>query len=174
MIPAPEELELLERARWEPAGALRVQAAGGRFAAGALALAAARRRGLPPRACEAAQLATCELAGNQVRHAGGGTVAVELSAEAGALRVRASDAGPPIRDLAMALADGSTDVGPILPEQVHGRRGIGAGLGALRRLARALVLEQTAGRGKVITAYFGAAPPPAERGCLVAVREAVP
>ena len=166
---AADLLAMLERAGFEPAGSLSVQAEADRFAAGALARSAGRRLGMPPLSYGAAQIAACELAGNMVRHAGGGTLALGVCAEAGLLRLSARDDGPPIRNVELAFADGSTNRGPLLPEQVFRRRGIGAGLGALRRLALALVIEQ-APRGKVITAYFGAGDAQADAGCLVVVR----
>ncbi|HEY3446532.1 MAG TPA: ATP-binding protein [Myxococcales bacterium] len=165
----PPALSMLERAPFEAAGVLRVQAESDRFAAAALARAAAKRLGLSSRACEAVQIAACELAGNLVRHAGGGSVELGVSAEASVVRLCASDRGPPIHDVEMAFADGSTDRGPILPEEVFRRRGIGAGLGALRRLALVLVIAQSR-QGKVITAYLGQEVRPEGVGCPVVVR----
>jgi anti-sigma regulatory factor (Ser/Thr protein kinase) len=70
------------------------------------------------------------------------------------LRVTAYDVGPPFRDLAAALEDGSDDVGPIDPAQLAKRGGIGAGLGAVVRLTDEFSLEsEPVGKRIVVTRY---------------------
>lgn len=78
-----------------------------------------------------------ELATNILKYGGGGG-AIELrrivDATAGAgLEIVAEDQGPPLADLARAMRDGWDDRGPLDPSHVR-RGGIGAGLGAVRRL----------------------------------------
>lgn len=72
---------------------------------------------------EAVHLATAvsEIAGNQVRHAGGGVVEVIAGAEG--VTVEATDDGPGIADLELALTDGYST-----------RGGLGLGLPGARRL----------------------------------------
>jgi hypothetical protein len=53
------------------------------------------------------------------------------------VRVTAFDEGPPFHDFEQALRDGSSDSGPISAGSFAGRRGIGAGLGAVKRLSHA-------------------------------------
>lgn len=50
-----------------------------------------------------------------------------------AIEITAEDEGPPLADLELALRDGWGDRGPIDPSHLR-RGGIGAGLGAIRRL----------------------------------------
>ena len=78
-----------------------------------------------------------ELASNVVEHAGGGELRVRLvdDAERGVgLEIVAADEGPPFRDLSTALRDGHDDRGPIAPEVLVRRRGLGSGLGAVLRM----------------------------------------
>ncbi len=77
-----------------------------------------------------------ELASNLVKHAGGGELRLRLVEETRGvgLEVVAADAGPPIRDLPMALRDGHDDRGPIAPDVLVRRDGLGSGLGAVLRM----------------------------------------
>jgi anti-sigma regulatory factor (Ser/Thr protein kinase) len=82
-----------------------------------------------------------ELCTNIVRHAGGGELRVRIveDAERGrGVEIVARDAGPPIADLAVALTDGCDGAGPIPPERLLGRRGLGTGLGAVQRMTHTL------------------------------------
>jgi anti-sigma regulatory factor (Ser/Thr protein kinase) len=58
---------------------------------------------------------------------------VEDPARGTAIEITAEDEGPPLADLELALRDGWGDRGPIDPSHLR-RGGIGAGLGAIRRL----------------------------------------
>jgi anti-sigma regulatory factor (Ser/Thr protein kinase) len=77
-----------------------------------------------------------ELASNILKHAGRGSIVVEAVNDprnGAGIRITAADTGPAFRDLGMALRDGCCDAGPILPERLLGRKGIGSGLGAVVR-----------------------------------------
>lgn len=110
-----------------------------RFAAAALASKAAQGLGFSASMANAAGIVACELAENVVRHGRGGAVIISQADGPQLLQIAAEDHGPPIRDLETALMDGCTDQGPINPDLMHGRGGIGSGLGAIRRLSVALV-----------------------------------
>jgi anti-sigma regulatory factor (Ser/Thr protein kinase) len=92
-----------------------------------------------------------ELASNIVKYGVRGEIAFAI--EEGTLVVTASDEGPPIRDLALALTDGCDDCGPLDPAQLAGRGGLGNGLGAVVRLSDRFECRQHAA-GKVITVGF--------------------
>lgn len=150
----PVDLGRLERAeRLEPRS-LGIASVLDRFAAGALALDAATAMGFGRRARAAAQIVACELAENLALHAGGGALEVSRCPGLGMVRIVASDHGPPFRSIAPAFADGSTEAGALLPEEIYGRTGIGSGLGAVLRLAEAVLVEQGEA-GKRIVAFLG-------------------
>ena len=97
----------------------------------------ADRAGFASRAQSEIGIVVMELASNAIVHAGGGVLRVALiehSRLGAGLEIVATDEGPPIHDLATALRDGHDDRGPIAPEALVRRRGIGAGLGAIVRL----------------------------------------
>ena len=102
-----------------------------------LARELALEAGLP--ATEAVHLATAvsEIAVNQLRHAGGGTIV--LRSEPDAVRVEAADDGPGIADPELALTDGwSTGTS------------LGLGLPGARRLVDEFDLEAAPGGGTVV------------------------
>ncbi|MBE9938455.1 anti-sigma regulatory factor, partial [Cellulosimicrobium cellulans] len=106
---------------------------------------AARNLGLDDERAAEVGLVVSELATNQCRHAGGGSVLVRVrrtGAEA-ALDVLAVDAGPGMRDITAAMRDG-----------VSSRGTLGIGLGTLPRLASAWDAWTSPGQGTVIAATF--------------------
>lgn len=108
-------------------------------------------------AAQEVALITSELAWNIVRHAGKGHIhlsQIEDRTHGVGLEIRACDAAPPIPDLELAQRDGHTAGGPIPPEEMLRRRGIGSGLGAVARLGDCLV-QRPDGPGKclVVTRY---------------------
>jgi anti-sigma regulatory factor (Ser/Thr protein kinase) len=116
----------------------------------------ALRWGLPARRATELAIVVSELASNIVKHGVEGEIRIShdpASPPAGELYVEASDVGPPIRDLQMAMTDGYDDQGPIDPALILGRKGIGTGLGAVLRLADRLEHRITP-EGKVLTARF--------------------
>jgi anti-sigma regulatory factor (Ser/Thr protein kinase) len=91
--------------------------------------------------CGALELVASELATNVLKHAQRGTAsagAFEHAQRGLGLRIETRDEGPEIEDLEQAVADGYSGRRLLEPEEFYGRRGIGAGLGAIRRLSHEL------------------------------------
>lgn len=125
-----------------------------RHAAERIALAA----GFPKVGAQEVALITSELAWNIVRHGGGKghihLAPIDDSTHGVGVEIRACDTAPPIPDLELALRDGHTAGGPISPEEMLHRRGIGSGLGAVVRLGDGLAqLPNGPGKCLVVTRY---------------------
>ncbi len=105
--------------------------------AGSLARRMALEAGFGHRRAREVAIVVSELASNQVRHAGGGTLHLEteIGGPRPVISVSARDAGPPIVDLAVAVVDHCDSGGPIDPALLLRRGGLGIGLGAVLRLA---------------------------------------
>ena len=91
-------------------------------------------------------LVVAELVGNQVKHAGSGSVLLRTRRAAEqepAVEVLAMDSGPGMRDVVAAMKDG-----------VSSRGTLGIGLGTLTRLASAWDVYSAPGAGTVIAATF--------------------
>ncbi|OLT53168.1 hypothetical protein BJF88_13025 [Cellulosimicrobium sp. CUA-896] len=97
-----------------------------------------------PRAAEVG-LVVSELATNQCRHGGGGTVHVRVrrTGDEAVVEVLAVDRGPGMRDIGAAMRDGVSSGGTL-----------GIGLGTLPRLASAWDAWTAPGRGTVVAAAF--------------------
>ncbi|MFJ7241320.1 ATP-binding SpoIIE family protein phosphatase [Streptomyces olivaceus] len=117
---------------------------------------AAALAGLDERRTATASLVATELATNVLKHAGGGTVLIDvvappvLAADHGGARlvqVATVDHGPGIADVPAALRDGFTTTGSL-----------GAGLGTCARLADDFDLHSVPGQGTVVVARVGAVP----------------
>jgi serine/threonine-protein kinase RsbT len=107
---------------------------------------------------EQARIAVCvaELASNTAKHGGGGRVEIaEVLLPAHGCRVRASDHGPGINVVAEALSDGFSE-GRWLTGDVpwSERRGLGVGLGAVRRLMNDVRVLSSPNEGLVIEAVL--------------------
>lgn len=105
--------------------------------------------GLSPRETEELALVVSELATNIVKYAPRGRIEVSLTADlehGPGIRIIAEDDGE-MFDLTAALRDGYDATGAIDPARLYGRRGIGAGLGAVARLTDVLQIESTAPPG---------------------------
>ncbi|PJE99354.1 hypothetical protein CUT44_05240 [Streptomyces carminius] len=89
---------------------------------------------------QAAVLAS-ELASNLVKHAVDGTVYVQRLPYGEGMEILAVDSGPGIRDLDRSLADGYTTTGSL-----------GAGLGAVRRIATEFTIRTRRGTGTLVCA----------------------
>jgi serine/threonine-protein kinase RsbT len=87
--------------------------------------------------------AASELGRNTLEHGGGGAleVALILNGTRKGLRLRFSDQGPGIPDVALALKDGYTS-----------GSGMGLGLGGSKRLMNEFEIDTTPGAGTVVTA----------------------
>ena len=67
----------------------------------------------------------------------------------------ASDEGPPFRNFDAALQDGWDDQGPIDPLTMLKRKGIGGGLGAIKRFSHSLHVEpQASGKRMHVVRYL--------------------
>ena len=86
--------------------------------------------------------AASELARNTLIHGGGGTLEIELLANASraGLRLTFADQGPGISDLSLALTDGYSTGG-----------GLGLGLSGAKRLMSEFSVETTVGQGTRVT-----------------------
>ena len=111
------------------------------------ASAAAVRLGLGDERAAEVGLVVSELATNQCRHAGSGSVLVRVrrTGHDAVLDVLAVDAGPGMRDLSSAMRDGMSTRGTL-----------GIGLGTLTRLTSAWDAWTAPGRGTVVAAVFAA------------------
>jgi anti-sigma regulatory factor (Ser/Thr protein kinase) len=102
--------------------------------------------GFDRRACVEIAIATSELAVNIAKYGKRGHVtlsAVDDPLRGPGISIVASDRGPPFKDFEMALRDGYDDEGPLLPEELPGRHGMGAGLGAVARFTDELGWQPT-------------------------------
>lgn len=134
----------------------------GVFAAVRGTRALAAQLGFDRTAQEQLAIVASELATNALKHGGGGVLeAAPIDApDAGGrgIRVSARDAGPPIRDLTAAIADGSDDRGRLDPARVFGRRGIGSGLGAVVRFTHRFGVTQKDGEKEVWAERYSGRP----------------
>jgi serine/threonine-protein kinase RsbT len=123
------------------------------FIARRLVRGVARDLGFRDRHVEELALVVSELVSNALKYAGGGRLEVTVTSDAsrGLGLVIAVEDDAPSFDLERALPDGHDASGPLDPALLFGRRGIGAGLGAVARLSDALRLEPTT-RGKRLVA----------------------
>lgn len=85
-----------------------------------------------------------ELGSNIVKYGGSGLITLEIvEDERLGIRVVAHDRGPALRDFDVAVIDGCDDNGPLDPAIIFRRGGIGAGLGAVRRLTHRFAYRRT-------------------------------
>ncbi|MTE22029.1 SpoIIE family protein phosphatase [Streptomyces sp. TRM43335] len=102
----------------------------------------ARRVGLPGAMPDQAAVLASELAGNLVKHAAGGTVYIQPLPHGEGVEITAVDRGPGILDLDRSLTDGYTTAAGSL----------GAGLGAVRRIASEFAIRTRPGSGTLVSA----------------------
>lgn len=98
----------------------------------------ATRLGFDRVATGRAALVATELATNILKHGPTGTVSVSTRREADVgdvIAIEAKNVGVPFLEYERMLEDGHDAAGPIVPEALVGRRGLGTGLGAVVRLA---------------------------------------
>jgi anti-sigma regulatory factor (Ser/Thr protein kinase) len=116
----------------------------------------ARLAGLDEAGADSAALAAAELAGNAQRHGSGGQLVVQPAVDGPAVDVVALDRGPGMGDWARSFTDGySTAAGSL-----------GAGLGAVARVATAVTGCAEPGVGTVVSARIGPAGRSAAVGAL--------
>lgn len=105
----------------------------------------ARLAGLDEAGADHAALATAELAGNAQRHGTGGTLVLQPAADAAGVDVVALDRGPGITDWKRSFTDGYSTAD----------RSLGAGLGAVTRVATTVTGCAETGKGTVVSARIG-------------------
>jgi anti-sigma regulatory factor (Ser/Thr protein kinase) len=109
----------------------------------------AAQAGFPVVAATELAIVVSELATNILKYGDrDGTITmriVENTSLGAGLEIIAEDAGPPLANLECALRDGWDDRGPLDPSQLR-RGGIGAGLGAVRRLTDVFEYHPAAAR----------------------------
>jgi anti-sigma regulatory factor (Ser/Thr protein kinase) len=119
-------------------------------------------RGFPRQQCTEIAIAASELASNVLKYGVSGAVVVEVvddPARGPGVRVTARDGGPPFRDFDLAVRDGCDDTGPLPVEALPGRRGIGRGLGAVKRFSDDLGWRPTDGGKDVWFVRYLSTPP---------------
>jgi anti-sigma regulatory factor (Ser/Thr protein kinase) len=116
---------------------------------GAAARAMALALDFPRIAARQIETAVRELATNIARHAGTGIVLLHGARDG--IAVLAVDEGPGIADIASACRDRHDGSGPLGPDS-DWRRGLGCGLGAVRRLMDRVEIYSTPGQGTLIIA----------------------
>ncbi len=110
------------------------------------AMDAGSRVGLGRQACAEVGVIVSELVTNAVKFAGAGTV--QLYGGSQSMEVVVEDAGPGLSDPENAVVDGYSEGAMRTPDDdPRGRRGLGAGLGAVKRLADELVITRRAEGG---------------------------
>jgi serine/threonine-protein kinase RsbT len=115
--------------------------------------ALAARAGFRRREQWAIATAATEAVTNMLKYAGGGVLTVRARAAWPWLELEAADHGPGITDLAHALEDGVSE--GARPEEVpdlRRRRGLGLGLGAIRRLMDEVEIRAAADGGTILLA----------------------
>ena len=121
----------------------------------------ARDLGFSRHDCGLLTLVVSELGFNIVRHAVRGRIALGqvASDERGpGVRVDASDEGPAIPDLQLAMRDRHDGAGPIDPMLLLRRSGIGSGLGAIVRLTHEFSYERTASGNRFTVVRYRSPP----------------
>jgi anti-sigma regulatory factor (Ser/Thr protein kinase) len=126
------------------------------FAARSMIRAQAPALGFSSNACAELVIVVSELASNILKYGIKGTIEVSEvdDAERGkGIRIVASDETGPF-DLDMAIPDGNDAAGKLDPLRLYGRRGIGAGLGAIVRFSDAIEMVPTdKGKRLCVTRY---------------------
>ncbi len=119
------------------------------------ARAFARAAGLDRRAEWAFAIVASELATNVVKYGAPGTLTLRHRAgPPAALELEAADSGPGFADLDLALRDGVSEGVDVAMLGAHSprRRGLGLGLGAVRRLSDELTIQPRLGGGSLVVA----------------------
>lgn len=122
----------------------------------------AQALGFARRVVEELVLVASELSTNILKHAGRGELElrrVDHPQKGPGLELCARDQGPPIADFADALRDGWSGGAPIDPVKLFGRKGIGAGMGAIQRLSDELSYQQNDGSKEIRAARYAASRP---------------
>lgn len=132
-----------------------VSTRGEALACSSAAIAFARSLGFKPRAAHEIEIITSELATNVLYHGHGGTLEVRaVDTPHSGIEIIAEDNGPGFDDIGTALKDGFSRGRHLVTEVPPTRRdSLGAGLGAVERLADALGIENRAEGGARVVAF---------------------
>jgi anti-sigma regulatory factor (Ser/Thr protein kinase) len=125
----------------------------------------ARQLGFARGECAELSIVVSELASNIVKYGVHGSIELaqlDDPSKGVGISIVAQDVGPPFHDWKMALRDGCDDRGPIEPDKLLRRAGLGIGLGAVLRLSHSLEVEAGV-QGKRIRALRYVTPRRAER-----------
>ncbi len=120
-----------------------------------------RNAGVADELCGKSALVVTELGTNLMKHAGGGTLVLQVL-PGKALEVLSLDVGPGIQDPDRCFSDGYS-TGPGMGT------GLGTGLGAVRRLSSARDIYSVPGQGTAVMARVGTPHPSAENVGAVSV-----
>ena len=110
--------------------------------------------GFNKRAAGEIAIAVSELVTNIIKFAGSGTVTIRpLAGLERGLEVRAEDHGPGIDNIEAALRDGYSEGRILSEEETHSfHRGLGIGLGAVKRLMNSLEIRRSPDGGLTVIA----------------------
>ncbi len=114
----------------------------------------AQSLGYSNRSCWEIALAASELVSNVLKHAGAGRLTIRtIKVPQAGLEVRTEDCGPGITDPERALQDGYSEGRFLTPDVASGdRRGLGCGLGAVKRLMDAVSIGSRPQGGAIVVA----------------------
>lgn len=138
----------------EPFGSYRIPSDTDRVRCTRQSMLAASLAGLDRQAGWAVAIAVAELVGNVAKFAEYGVLELRLIEDKRrGLEVIVDDDGPGIANIELALIDGYSE-GRFIAEEpgLTPRRGLGAGLGAVRRLMDEIQIESALGRGTRVIA----------------------
>lgn len=128
----------------------------------------ARELGFSSRASDELALVASELSSNILKYATKGRIDLVAVDDPGGrgIAIKAHDQGPPFRNVDLAVLDGYDDTGPIHPDSLSGRGGLGSGLGAVVRLTHSFRVEhERTGKWVIATRYLGRPLLSLPRGC---------
>ncbi|OQB46983.1 MAG: Serine/threonine-protein kinase RsbT [Synergistetes bacterium ADurb.Bin155] len=105
--------------------------------------------GIPPEICRKASIVTYEAEMNAVIHGGGGIIALELAGDR--ITIVASDEGPGIENVSLAMQEGYTTA----PDSIR-ELGFGAGMGLpnIKKYSDELEIETELGKGTTLRAVI--------------------
>jgi serine/threonine-protein kinase RsbT len=115
----------------------------------------ARRVGFSIEEAAAIAIVTGELASNMIKYAQGGTIILRVLPEEQGIEVEAKDNGPGIEDIPAAQQDGISEGHPARPRrrlESRSPKGLGYGLGCVRRLMDEVAIQSKPGQGTIVIA----------------------
>jgi anti-sigma regulatory factor (Ser/Thr protein kinase) len=122
----------------------------------------AAEMGFYEQACQELAIVASELSSNILKYGTRGylELSVTESGQEKGLMLSARDWGPPFHNLEMAIMDGYDGRGPIDPDDLLKRGGLGAGLGAVVRLTNSFFVEPDDGGKRVVAIRYLGRPVP--------------